>query len=29
MGDFKMGTKTVLSQSGTNDPTWGANNWSI
>jgi len=25
MGDFKMGTKTVLSQSGTNNPTWGAN----
>ena len=25
MGDFKMGSKTVLSQSGTNDPTWGAN----
>ena len=25
MGDFKMGAKTVLSQSGTNDPTWGAN----
>ena len=25
MGDFKMGSKTVLSQSGTNDPTWGTN----
>ena len=25
MGDLKMGAKTVLSQSGTNDPTWGAN----
>ena len=25
MGDFKMGSKTVMSQSGTNNPTWGAN----
>ena len=25
MGDFKMGSKTVMSQSGTSDPTWGAN----
>ena len=25
MGDFKMGSKTVMSQSGTSNPTWGAN----
>ena len=25
MGDFKMGSKTIMSQSGTSNPTWGAN----
>ena len=25
MGDFKMGSKTLMSQSGTSNPTWGAN----
>ena len=23
MGDFKMGSKTIMSQSGTSNPTWG------